>query len=201
MILTAGAPTPPPPIPTIPPPPVPGRLGELAPLPLPFFPLPFLGFFFFGSFVGSGFPSIRALMTSWYNCPEGVSYLSRMEVFPLRKSMSMPPFSVRNFEQAAFPPPAFIEAICFGVQESILTLRTKLTWVPRLLWIPLHSRQTKIPRVTDAHSGFKRPQSMHRSLPGNARRTARSSGIIIVAAIVLFAALLVRCWFVALLVC
>mmetsp|Transcript_11144 Transcript_11144/g.23070 ORF Transcript_11144/g.23070 Transcript_11144/m.23070 type:complete len:205 (+) Transcript_11144:500-1114(+) len=117
-----------------------------------------------GSSVGSFVPLTLALMTCRHNSAAGEEYLVFMEC-GVNTVMSIPPFSAKKCLHLSFPP-ALRLASCWGVQESILTERTKEMWVPRLRCCPLHSRQTKIERVTEHHSGDILPQSMHRSLPG-----------------------------------
>jgi len=75
--------------------------------------------------------------------------------------------------------------ICAGVHESIFTDLTNEMWVPKPLCCPLHSKQTKMPRVTEAHSGDIRPQSMQRLFPGIALSMAWSCGLIIIMSVLL----------------
>ncbi|VEU43891.1 unnamed protein product [Pseudo-nitzschia multistriata] len=132
------------------------------------------------SSVGSGSPSTLALSTFWYSCAAGESYFRRIAAaasvgFAISFASILIPLSSRNALQASLPPPAFIKAIWSGDHESIFTLRTKDTWVPKLRWTPLQSRHTRMPSLTDAHWGFMRSQSMQRLFPGRARIMATSS--------------------------
>mmetsp|Transcript_9421 Transcript_9421/g.28118 ORF Transcript_9421/g.28118 Transcript_9421/m.28118 type:complete len:113 (+) Transcript_9421:793-1131(+) len=99
-------------------------------------------------------------------------------VSPVKHGAILIPHLDKKALQASLPPPAVIVAICSGLHESIFTLLTKETWVPKLLCIPLHSKHMKMPSFTEAHTGFFRSQSIHRSFPGSARRAAASFGSI-----------------------
>ena len=58
-------------------------------------------------------------------------------------------------------PPTRIIWICFSLQLSMLTDRTKLMCTPNARCRPEHSKHMKTPNDTDAHCGLRSSQSTH----------------------------------------
>lgn len=63
-----------------------------------------------------------------------------------------------------------------GVHVSMYTDRTKLTWTPRLLCLPAHSRQMRVPWFTLPQSVSRDGQSQHFWFPGYSLISFRTLG-------------------------
>ena len=68
-----------------------------------------------------------------------------------------------------------LTSISSGVQESRKMDRTRDICVPRFRCIPLHSKQIKMPKEVEVHSGFAARQSAHCWLPRTAELRSCSS--------------------------
>lgn len=79
--------------------------------------------------------------------------------------MHLPGWDLKNSRHFEFPP-ASIRLSWASDHLSIVTERTKDIWTPwikprtKLRWTPEHSKQKNIPKVTEAHWGFRAGQSM-----------------------------------------
>ena len=72
-------------------------------------------------------------------------------------------------------PPALMTSSCACVHSSISTERTNVTCVPSPRCCPEQSRQMKMPKVDDAHVGFRAGQSKHTCGDGGRGRGRRSA--------------------------
>ena len=67
-------------------------------------------------------------------------------------------------------------AQCRGVATlAPLHLPTLEMWTPRWRWTPEQAAQKSTPRLSDAHSGPRAPQSAHASLPRTPASAAASA--------------------------